>query len=442
MAQLLKPTSAYGVDQPSVLVMPIVQYINGAPTASTQGVLGQTVIDENTLVAYMLIAVNSNGAVWSTINEDGLQTINDVAPVDGNIEFTSTGASIAFTNPSPGVINAEAIGGGGGIGSIDGDVSSVSGAVVTFTGGTSGAVFTGDGTTTMTQSFDFLALPATTAGGDGAIYIDGDRFAHTYGSPAGINTWIGIDSGSFSNASTENTAIGANTGAGIGDGSRNVLVGWHAGQNLGASSSDNIIIGANVAADSGDDNTIRIGNPGGGMYGQSACYIAGVWGESGNLSSTQSVVIMDSNSLMAAMDPASDGQILIGATAADLAWATITPGTGISISNGTNSITISASGTTTLSYADVFTSPYSVISDNEYLSVDSSGGAITVQLPDAPTLGRAYVIKDRNGSAASNAITVTTAGGATNIDGATSFVMNTNYQSIQVIGGLLAYEIY
>lgn len=725
MAQLIKANTAYGVNQPTTQVMPLVQYINGAPNASTQGVLGQQVIDQNTLVAYILVGVDAGGAIWSTINEDGVQTINNVLPVDGNIEFTSTGASIAFTNPSPGVINAEAIGGGGGIGSINGDVSSVSGAVVTFTGGSSGAVFTGDGVTTMTQSFDFLDLPLTTAGGNGAIYIGGVRFAHTYGDPSGVNTWLGTGAGNFGNASTDNVGIGAGACSGIGDGSRNVVVGWNAGTGMGVSSSDNIFIGSNVIGQAGDDSTIRIGNPGGGMNGQDVCYIAGIWGESGNLDAVQSVVLMDQNSLIAAMPVATDGQLVIGATGAPLAWGNITSlggsitvsntansidlsvaggspitaidgdsgsatgstitftggtsgavftaagstvtesfdflalpattgsslgvitiggspflhaygadsdnntfvgfnagnftltsgtaklnvafgadsmlslttgelntgigtqsgqmissgsentligadsclelvngsfnvalgrssmlslasgssnialgyqaglsyagaessnilvgspgvlgesnsirigvqgagsgqqntcsiagiistaatatseivlvdstgemgsagaatdgqiligatgaapvlanisaGTGISITNAANSITIAATGTTTLAYTNVAATPYVVLTTDEFISVDSSGGAITVELPNAATLGRAFIIKDRTGSAGANAITVTTVGGVVNIDAAPTFVMNTAYQSVQVIGNGTTYEIY
>jgi len=57
-------------------------------------------------------------------------------------------------------------------------------------------------------------------------------------------------------------------------------------------------------------------------------------------------------------------------------------------------------------------------------------------------LSQVFIIKDRTGSAAANNITVTTVGGAVNIDGATSFVMNTAYQSIQVIGNGSTYEIF
>lgn len=90
----------------------------------------------------------------------------------------------------------------------------------------------------------------------------------------------------------------------------------------------------------------------------------------------------------------------------------------------------------------VSSTPYVVASSDYYLSVDSSGGAITIQLPNAaPNTGRIYFIKDATGSAATHAITVTTVGGAVLIDNATSKVINTNYGMIAVIFNDTKYEI-
>lgn len=139
---------------------------------------------------------------------------------------------------------------------------------------------------------------------------------------------------------------------------------------------------------------------------------------------------------------ATNGQLPIGSTGADPVLATLTAGTGITVTNGAGSISIASDGTQTLNYTNVNTTPYVVLSTDQYLSVDCSGGVITVQLPNAATLGRVYTIKDRTGSAAAFNITVTTVGGAVNIDGATTFVMNTAYESINVIGNGSTYEVY
>lgn len=89
----------------------------------------------------------------------------------------------------------------------------------------------------------------------------------------------------------------------------------------------------------------------------------------------------------------------------------------------------------------VASSPYVVLGTDYYLSVDTSV-AITIQLPDAPTTGRTFVIKDATGNAAANNISVTTVGGVVNIDGAATYPMNVNYQSIQLLFNGTSYEIF
>lgn len=150
----------------------------------------------------------------------------------------------------------------------------------------------------------------------------------------------------------------------------------------------------------------------------------------------------NSSGSLTSLGVATNGQLPIGSSSANPVLATLTAGTGISITNGAGSITIAATGTTNLNYTNVNTSPYTVLSTDEYLSVDCSGGAITVELPNAASTGRSYVIKDRTGSSATNNITVTTVGGSVDIDGATTFVMNTNFEAIQVMGNSTSYEIY
>ena len=139
---------------------------------------------------------------------------------------------------------------------------------------------------------------------------------------------------------------------------------------------------------------------------------------------------------------ATSGYLPIGSTGADPVLAPLTPGTGISITNGAGSITIAATGTTNLTYTNVNTSPYVVLSTDEYLSVDCSSIAITLEFPNAATSGRAYIIKDRTGSAATHNITLQSVSGAVNIDGATTFVMNTNYESANLMGNGTTFEVW
>lgn len=87
-------------------------------------------------------------------------------------------------------------------------------------------------------------------------------------------------------------------------------------------------------------------------------------------------------------------------------------------------------------------SPYTVLSTDEYIAVNVTGGAISILLPNAPTTGRNVTIKDKVGLSATSNITVTTVGGAVNIDGATTYVINSAYASIDVIFDGSTYQIY
>jgi len=87
-------------------------------------------------------------------------------------------------------------------------------------------------------------------------------------------------------------------------------------------------------------------------------------------------------------------------------------------------------------------SPYTVLSTDIYIKADSTSGAITVRLANAPTTGRVVYIKDYAGTAGTNNITITTVGGAVNIDGATSYVMSSAYQSASIVFDGSTYEVF
>jgi hypothetical protein len=65
-----------------------------------------------------------------------------------------------------------------------------------------------------------------------------------------------------------------------------------------------------------------------------------------------------------------------------------------------------------------------------FVCADNSGGAATENLPASPATGDTYLIKDCGGTAATHSITITPNSG--NIDGASTYVMSTNYQSVSV----------
>jgi hypothetical protein len=132
-----------------------------------------------------------------------------------------------------------------------------------------------------------------------------------------------------------------------------------------------------------------------------------------------------------------DGQILINNTATGVAsWANITAGANITITNAANAITIDANaGAITYNYTGITDadSPYTATATDDVIGVDCSAAIVTVLLPDAPATGRSFIIKDFTGSANTFNITLSTPGGVVLIDAAATYVMNTNYQSVQVI---------
>lgn len=85
--------------------------------------------------------------------------------------------------------------------------------------------------------------------------------------------------------------------------------------------------------------------------------------------------------------------------------------------------------------------PYAVLATDYYIRVDTTSSR-TINLPNAPSTNRAYVIKDTTGSAGTNNITVTTPGGVVTIDGSTSYVMNVNYGSAQFLFNGTSYEVF
>lgn len=87
-------------------------------------------------------------------------------------------------------------------------------------------------------------------------------------------------------------------------------------------------------------------------------------------------------------------------------------------------------------------SPYTAIATDYYIGVDTSGGTVTIRLPNAPITNRTFVIKDSTGHAAASNISVTTPGGSVTFDGQTTYTMNANYQAINVRFNGTNYEVF
>lgn len=237
------------------------------------------------------------------------------------------------------------------------------------------------------------------------------------------NTIVGFESLFSATNASNNVSLGYAALYSLLTGGQNLALGTNAGSNYTGAESNNILL--NSLGTASESNVLRIGaGTGSGTQQLSSAYISGINGVNVS-SSTARVVSMTSGS-------------------DQLGTATITAGTGITVTPSANTITISTSGTTNYTYTNVnnAASPYTVLSTDEYISVDTSGGVVSLLFPNAATSGRTYIVKDRTGTAAASNITITTVGGAVNIDGATTYVINNNYGSVQLMGNSSTYELF
>ncbi len=149
------------------------------------------------------------------------------------------------------------------------------------------------------------------------------------------------------------------------------------------------------------------------------------------------------STLTVSLTGGTDGQVPIAATAGSPTWASVSAGQNITITPGANTLSIAASQAQILTaYRVANASPFVVNATDFYITVDTTTIPITIQLPDAPTTYRRFIIKDSGGMAATNNVTVTTVSGVLNIDAAPTFVMNSNYQAIELMYSGFGYEVF
>jgi hypothetical protein len=126
-----------------------------------------------------------------------------------------------------------------------------------------------------------------------------------------------------------------------------------------------------------------------------------------------------------------NGQLLIGNTTGNtLAKATLTAGTGISVTNGSGSITI-ANSAPSISWQSVQTSGFTAVAGNGY-PCNTTSAAFTVTLPASPTAGDAITLTDYAGTWATNNITIGVNGNKLN-GVVTNATLSTKRQSISFV---------
>jgi len=118
-------------------------------------------------------------------------------------------------------------------------------------------------------------------------------------------------------------------------------------------------------------------------------------------------------------------------------------GTGVETTGAGNTLTINLTGAVESYVNIVGPATYVVLSTDDYISCDSTLGAITIQLEDAPsTQYDRFVVKDRTGTATTFNITVTTVSGVVLIDGNTSYTFVDPYESLEMLWNGTSYEIF
>ncbi len=163
-------------------------------------------------------------------------------------------------------------------------------------------------------------------------------------------------------------------------------------------------------------------------------------------------VVGDGTTVTVAGNPGTDTlTISVAGAVADSFHAdsgTATPAGGIlNIDGDSAAITTSASGNTVVVHftpfiRDVSTTPYVVVSIDFFLAVDASAAPITIHMPNTTTTGRMFVVKDWKGQANINNIIITTPGGVALFDGFTSYTMNAQYQSVNLIFDGTNYQLW
>lgn len=356
--------------------------------------------------------VGPNGANNIFVVGDGLTVDVTGNPGTNTLTISTIGAEAHEYDTDDG--NATPM--GGILNIIANHAANNAGATVEFTGAGNTVtlnVSDGNGNTIVGSNSGNLTL----AGADNSIFGESSGVSLTSGNN---NTICGATSGNSITSGSNNIIVGKESLTQLATGSYNIVMGVTTIPTYTSTESNNIIIGNSVSGVALESNVLRIGDAtGAGTGGLQKAFICGIDGV--NVGSVATVVTEAGN---------------------QLGTAVITGGTGITVTPGANTITITSSGITTLTYTNVNTSPYVVLPTDDYLSVDSSGGPIAIELPDAATLGKTYVIKDRTGTADTNAITITTVSGLVNIDGATTFVMDNEYQATSLIGNGATYELY
>jgi hypothetical protein len=322
--------------------------VNGGPGISTSGA-GNTIIITNTgAVSIQTLTGNSGGAI---------------PPTTGNIDIVGTGSITIVGTPVSSTLTAELTGltnhnvlVGAGTATITNVAPSTAGFVLTSNGGAADPSF---------QAVTASGAITTITGNSGGAEV-----------PSAGNFNI-VGTGSITVAGSANTETVQLTGLT----NHAILVGAGTATitNVGPSSSTGQVLQNNAGADpTYSTATYPASTTINQILYSSANNIIG-----GLASANQGVLTTGTTGIPVITSLATNGQLIIGSTAGAPAAATLTAGTGISITNASNSITIAATGSEMV-WTDEAVS-FNAAAGNGYFV---TAGSVVATLPGAPTQGQ------------------------------------------------------
>lgn len=237
-------------------------------------------------------------------------------------------------------------------------------------GGGAGNLTLTTGSATNETGFGVSALAGLTTGNQNTAFGNGALQACANGT---LNVAVGLNAGNALTSSSQctfvgnragksvtssggnNTAVGSTALTNLASGFSNCAFGQSAGSAYTGGEQNNICIGDSVTGTLGESNAIRIGS------GSTTCFIAGIDGV--NVGSVAKVVTEASN---------------------QLGTATITAGTGITITPGANLITINATGGG-LTWTVITGASQAMTSNNGYIA--NRAGTVAFTLPTSSAVG-------------------------------------------------------
>ena len=211
----------------------------GTGAVTLTGVLignGTSPVTGNAITQYDVLVGGASNAITSIANG-----------TTGQVFTATTGSDPSWASPATSSITIVGDSGGG-----------LTGSSFTFTGGTTGLLFSGSGTTETLTISNLNLSNTNSAGTSGEITFGGTRFISNFGT---ANTFAGTNSGNTTVTSTDNVGIGTNSLSQVSDSGSNTCLGSYAGRAIASGSSGNTCIGyvSGFTLSSGSSQNVGLG---------------------------------------------------------------------------------------------------------------------------------------------------------------------------------------